>query len=150
MDLEKKNVHAQAGILIEELNQQLTASVYNLALPTQGFHPIVSLVGALTTSTKRYWCEFTIIFSNGLSKNGNKQENEDLFQDILCGMGCFGMITSIKVRCVQLEQPKDTPESVSMSQVIEEFSNIMHSAPRVCICWIPLDGRVCISSTSLL
>lgn len=158
MDLEKKIVHAQAGILIEELNQQLAAPAYNLALPTQGSHSSVSLVGALATSTKgtgtNFQClssyveEFTIILSNGLSKNVKKQENEDLFHDILCGLGCFGMITSIKVRCVQLEQLQDSTESVLMSKVIEDFSHIMHSAPRVRIWWIPLDGRACISRIS--
>ena len=60
-------------------------------------------------------------------------------------MGCFGMITSIKVRCVQLEE---TTESAPISKIIENFSEIVHSAPRVRMWWIPLDGRTCISRIS--
>lgn len=160
--METKIVHVQGGILIQDLNEQLAAAPYHLALPTQGAQPYVSLVGALSTCTKgtgidvqclsSYIEEFTIVLPNGYSEIYNKEKNADLFQNILCGMGCFGMITSLKIQCVDLEQWKETTESISMSYLLNNFTDITHSAPRIRMWWSPFDGQVCISritSTSL-
>ena len=158
MDLQSKIVHVQAGILIKDLNEQLAAPLYNLALPTQGSHTSVSLVGALSTCTKgtgvefqclsSYVQEFSIILPNGSSKTINKQKDLDLFHNILGGQGCFGMITSITIQCVELEQLRETTESTSIDNVIANFSTIVCSAQRVRIWWTPLDGQGCISRIS--
>ena len=155
MDPETKIVHVQGGILIQDLNEQLATAPYHLALPTQGAQPYVSLVGALSTCTKgtgvsvqclsSYVEEFTIVLPNGYPEVYNKEKTADLFHNILCGMGCFGMITSLKLRCVDLEQWKETTESISISNLLSNFTDIAHSAPRVRMWWSPFVARVCVS-----
>ena len=60
-------------------------------------------------------------------------------------MGCYGMITSLKIQCVDLEQWSETTESIPMSKLLSNFPEVAHSAPRVRMWWSPFDGRVCVS-----
>lgn len=144
VDEESMQVTVQSGIRLRDLNRQL--GTRGLALENIGSIDAQSLGGAISTSThgsgvtfasmsnKVVWME--LVLANGSQLNITR-ENEDLYAASLNGLGVLGIITIVRLQCVQDFNIHRQEILVPLDHVINKWSEYITQYDHFTFIWIP-------------
>lgn len=134
VDLEKKLVCVEAGILISELNEKLAA--YGLALPNQAAITQISLGGALSTGVhgtghtgtfSSFLKEIDLITADGSLHKLSPNSDHDAFAAACVGLGSLGIIYSVTLQCEPLFYLNFIQEKTTLEYVLENYKALNDS-----------------------
>jgi L-gulono-1,4-lactone dehydrogenase len=101
-------IRVRAGTQLSALNAELAKQ--GLAMPNLGDIDVQTISGALATGThgtgKGYGClstfvvELELVTGSGEVLRCSREQNPDLFQAALVGVGAVGVVTEVTLRCV--------------------------------------------------
>lgn len=117
--------------------------------------PPQTLGGVITTATHGSGINFgvlsthvvglSILLPNGSHVRCSREENSDLFMASVCGIGCTGLILSIKLRVEPAFRLKEHQETVPFEQAVTTMDAIVNSAEHVRLWWFPQADAVRVS-----
>ena len=155
IDKISSQVKVQAGIQIGDLVSQLEEqglTLQNLASINQqqlgGFTQIGAHgTGSSIPSVEEQIVSLTVV-SPGLGTTKlSKTENPEWFQYVKCGLGCFGIVTSITLQCIPSHNLKQQTSVLTRKMVREHHKERLKKFRHVRYMWIPyVDGVVVICS----
>lgn len=124
IDIEKKLVRVEAGITLQELNEQL--AIYGLSLSNQPAMGQITLGGALSTGVhgtgptstfSSFITEIELITADGRIHKFSENLDPDEFAASILSLGSFGIIYAATIQCEPLFY-------LAASQRIEKIENI--------------------------
>lgn len=134
IDKEKKLVCVEAGISLEELNQQL--EIHGLALPNQAAISEISLGGALSTgvhgtghtgSLSSFIREIELITADGNLHKLSAESDPNVFPAVSLSLGSLGVIYAVTVQCESLFYVIPSIEICDLKDILENYKTIYSS-----------------------
>ena len=145
VDFATGSVRLGAGTRLRELPALL--GPYGLALENMGDIDTQTVAGAISTGTHGTGKDFTgisgqvkalrLVLADGSVVDCSATERPDLFAAARIGLGAFGVLTEVTLRCVPafLLAADEHPEPLEL--VLENFDEITSSAEHVEFYWFP-------------
>ncbi|KAL1916281.1 uncharacterized protein VTP21DRAFT_5898 [Calcarisporiella thermophila] len=143
INIEEKTITVQGGIRLYQLHEILAK--HGLALSNLGSISEQSIAGVISTAThgtginfpslSSMVLELTLLTADGSRITCSRKENQDIFCSALCGLGCIGIITEVKLQCepaFRLEV-QETPEK--LDHVLDNLDSIVQSDEHVRFWW---------------
>ncbi|KAJ6661208.1 hypothetical protein lerEdw1_015345 [Lerista edwardsae] len=127
VDKEKRQVTVEAGILLSDLNVEL--SKHALALPILGAVSDVAAAGVIGTGTHNTGIRhgivatqvvaLTLLTASGDILQCSESENPELFQAACVHLGCLGIILTVTFQCVPEFYLQETTFPSTLKEVSE-------------------------------
>ncbi|GAA6062185.1 hypothetical protein JCM10212_001349 [Sporobolomyces blumeae] len=156
VDGEMGTFHAQGGILLRDLHPQLEAQA-NLALSSLGSISDQTLAGAVSTSTHGTgvsygslstfvtFLDLVLPLADAPVVRVSRDQDPDLFLSALCGIGAFGIIVGVGMRCEKVFRLEEETFSMRFDVFEKHWREIAESAEHVRCWWFPQIGKVKVS-----
>jgi L-gulonolactone oxidase len=128
--------HGLAMIQVPSISDQTIAGMISAASHGSGIHFCVTSTQTLA---------LTLLLADGSKVTCSRKERSDLFYASLCGLGCTGLILSIKFEVEPAFRLKELQETIDFSVAINSLDEIVSSAEHVRIWWFPAAGSVRVS-----
>jgi FAD-linked oxidoreductase len=138
-------VCVRAGTRLRDLTPLLAA--HGLALENMGDIDTQTLAGAISTGTHGTGADLTglagqvrglrLVLADGSVADCSEVERPELFQAARIGLGAFGVLTEITLKCVPSFRLAADEHPEPLSQVLESFDEISSSAEHVEFYWFP-------------
>jgi FAD/FMN-containing dehydrogenase len=134
IDKEKKLVRVEAGISLQELNEQL--AMHGLALSNQAAIAEISLGGALSTGVhgtghtgtlSSFIREIQLVTADGHLHQLSLDSDPDAFSAASLSLGSLGVIYAVTLQCEPLFYLKADHEIQSLESVMENYKMLHHS-----------------------
>jgi len=134
IDTEKKLVRVEAGITIQELNEQLAP--YGLALSNQAAIAQITLGGALSTgvhgtghtgSLSSFVREFELITADGNLHTLSLMSDPDAFAAVSVGLGSLGVIYAVTLQCESLFYLYAYSEVTDRENIVKNYKTLHKS-----------------------
>jgi L-gulonolactone oxidase len=84
----------------------------------------------------------TLLLANGSRVSCSRQQSPDIFIASLCGLGCTGIILSIKFQVEPAFRLKEIQETVGFDYGIENLDVLVSAAEHVRLWWFPADASI--------
>lgn len=153
VDTEKQWVIAQGGIVLNDLNEEL--SRLGLALSNLGSISDQTLGGAITTAThgsgvhygvlSTQVLELTLMLADGSVTTCSSSERSSLFNASLCGLGATGLILSVKLQVEPSFNLKEDQKTYNFDDLVDTLDEIAHSGEHVRFWWFAQTGKIRLS-----
>ncbi|XP_035827092.1 L-gulonolactone oxidase isoform X2 [Aplysia californica] len=157
VDEEKSQVSVQAGCLIKDLNHNVLPA-HNLAFSVQGTVDDLSAAGVISTGThgtgtnfgivSSYVVDLTLMKASGEIITISKEENSELFNAAVLGLGSLGVILSVTFQCEKAYRLHQRQFPSSLKNVIDNFDKHVAEADHFRFMWYPhTESVVCYSAS---
>ena len=84
----------------------------------------------------------TLMLADGTKVTCSANENKELFNASLCGLGATGLILSAKLQLEPAFRLKEVQNTIEFDAFINEFDDLITSAEHVRMWWFPQSGLV--------
>ncbi|CAG8590339.1 2062_t:CDS:2 [Paraglomus occultum] len=142
---EEKTVSVQAGISLNQLNQELWKN--GLAMSNIGSISDQSLAGAISTAThgtginfgniSTQVTELTLITATRGTLTCSEKTNPDIFKAALCNLGALGIIIRITLKCEPAFRLEAIQTPAKFDEILNNLDHVVHSAEHVRFWWFP-------------
>ena len=153
VNFEKRFVHAQGGITLENLHAVLQA--HGLAMINLGSISEQTLAGMMTTATHGTGVHHRVLSSHvqavrllmadGTKVTCSRDHQPDLFYATLCGLGSTGIILDIRMQVRPAFRLREVQETYQFNDVIDKLDDVAVSAEFVRLWWWPQADNICVS-----
>ena len=147
-----------AGTRLRDLPELLRP--YGLALQNMGDIDAQTVAGAISTGTHGTGAThpgiaaqvtgLRIVLADGSVADCSARIRPDLFQAARIGLGAFGILTEVTVRCVPAFLLAADEHPQSLASVLEDFDEIASSADHVEFYWFPHTETALVKSNTRL
>ena len=154
VDTKKKQVKVQAGCSVGELCKELRKHglvLENLASIAEqqvaGFLQIGAHgTGAAIPPVEMQCIELKLVTPGEGTVTVNRDEDEDLFRMIQCGLGMFGIVCEVTIQCVPAHKLLEHSFTLSQEQVEAQHSKLIRDHKHVRYHWIPYTDDVVVTT----
>jgi L-gulonolactone oxidase len=153
VNFEKRFVHAQGGVTLQNLHAVLEAE--GLAMINLGSISEQTLAGMMTTATHGTGIRHRVLSSHvqavrllkadGTKVTCSRDHQPDLFYATLCGLGSTGIILDIRMQVRPAFCLREVQETHKFNDVIDKFDDVAASAEFVRLWWWPQADEICVS-----
>ncbi|KAJ7692570.1 L-gulonolactone/D-arabinono-1,4-lactone oxidase [Mycena rosella] len=144
VDVEKLAVVVQAGIALTDLHAAL--GKHGLAMRNLGSISDQTLGGIVATASHGSGIAFpvmsadvvalTLLLADGTKVTCSRHERPELFLATLCGLGCTGIILTVQLAVERAFRLKDVQCARPFDDVVDNLTELVHSAEHVRFWWI--------------
>ncbi|XP_029452079.1 L-gulonolactone oxidase-like [Rhinatrema bivittatum] len=152
VDKEKKQVTVEAGILIVDLNEELTKC--GLALSNLGAVSEVAAAGVIGTGTHNTGIQhgilstqvvaLTMMTAAGEMLECSESSNADLFQAARLHLGSLGVILTVTIQCVSHSTFRRSSSHQPLKEVLDNLDTHLKSSEYFRFLWFPHTENVSI------
>uniref|UniRef100_A0A674INU4 L-gulonolactone oxidase n=1 Tax=Terrapene triunguis TaxID=2587831 RepID=A0A674INU4_9SAUR len=150
VDEEKKQVMVEAGILLSDLNVEL--SKYGLALPNLGAVSEVAAAGVIGTGTHNTGIKhgilptqvvaLTLLTASGEILECSESINVEIFQAARLHLGCLGVVLTITFQCVPEFYLLETTFPSTLQEVLDNLDSHLRRSEYFRFLWFPHSENV--------
>ncbi|XP_072842189.2 L-gulonolactone oxidase [Pogona vitticeps] len=150
VDKEKKQVTVEAGILLRDLNVEL--SKHGLALPILGAVSEVAAAGVIGTATHNTGIRhgilatqvvsLTLLTASGEILECSKSVNPDLYQAACVHLGCLGILLTVTFQCVPEFYLQETTFPSTLQEVLDNLDSHLKKSEYFRFLWFPHSENV--------
>ncbi|XP_074847615.1 L-gulonolactone oxidase-like isoform X1 [Carettochelys insculpta] len=150
VDEEKRQVTVEAGILLSDLNVEL--SKYRLALPNLGAVSEVAAAGVIGTGTHNTGISHGILptqvvalmllTASGEIRECSESVNTEIFQAARLHLGCLGVVLSLTFQCVPEFYLLETSFPSTLQEVLDNLDSHLRRSEYFRFLWFPHSENV--------
>nr|XP_032657598.1 L-gulonolactone oxidase [Chelonoidis abingdonii] len=150
VDKEKRQVMVEAGILLSDLNVEL--SKYGLALPNLGAVSEVAAAGVIGTGTHNTGIKhgilptqvvaLTLLTASGEVLECSESVNAEIFQAARLHLGCLGVVLTITFQCVPEFYLLETTFPSTLQEVLDNLDSHLRRSEYFRFLWFPHSENV--------
>ncbi|XP_074847617.1 L-gulonolactone oxidase-like [Carettochelys insculpta] len=150
VDEEKRQVTVEAGILLSDLNVEL--SKYRLALPNLGAVSEVAAAGVIGTGTHNTGIShgilptqvvaLTLLTASGEIRECSESVNTEIFQAARLHLGCLGVVLSLTFQCVPEFYLLETSFPSTLQEVLDNLDSHLRRSEYFRFLWFPHSENV--------
>uniref|UniRef100_A0A7M4E4G9 L-gulonolactone oxidase n=1 Tax=Crocodylus porosus TaxID=8502 RepID=A0A7M4E4G9_CROPO len=150
VDKEKKQVTVEAGILLSDLNVELTK--YGLALANLGAVSEVAAAGVIGTGTHNTGIKhgilptqvvaLTLLTAAGEILECSEGSHADIFQAARVHLGCLGVVLTITFQCVPEFYLQETTFPSTLKEVLDNLDSHLQRSEYFRFLWFPHSENV--------
>ncbi|XP_072489947.1 L-gulonolactone oxidase isoform X2 [Notamacropus eugenii] len=150
VDKEKHQITVEGGILLKDLNVEL--SKHGLALPNLGAVSDVTAAGVIGTGTHNTGIKhgilptqvvaLTLLTAEGTIIECSETSNEDIFKASLVHLGCLGIILTITFQCVPQFHLQQTSFPSTLKEVLDNLDSHLRKSEYFRFLWFPHSENV--------
>ncbi|XP_050804836.1 L-gulonolactone oxidase [Gopherus flavomarginatus] len=150
VDEEKRQVMVEAGILLSDLNVEL--SKYGLALPNLGAVSEVAAAGVIGTGTHNTGIKhgilptqvvaLTLLTASGEILECSESINAEIFQAARLHLGCLGVVLTITFQCVPEFYLLETTFPSTLQEVLDNLDSHLQRSEYFRFLWFPHSENV--------
>ncbi|XP_067394275.1 L-gulonolactone oxidase isoform X2 [Emydura macquarii macquarii] len=150
VDEEKRQVTVEAGILLSDLNVEL--SKYGLALPNLGAVSEVAAAGVIGTGTHNTGIShgilptqvmaLTLLTASGEILECSESVNAEIFQAARLHLGCLGVVLTITFQCVLEFSLQETTFPSTLKEVLDNLDSHLQKSEYFRFLWFPHSENV--------
>jgi len=152
VEQEKRSATFYSGTVLHEIHSTLAAADPPLAMPNIGSISDQTLGGLISTASHGSGVTFPVLSKHVRSMTlvlplpgapivrASPTEDSDLFQASLCGLGATGVMLEIEIEVEEAYRLRETKQSKTVDEVINNLDAIKTSAEHVRVWWYP-DGQ---------
>ncbi|CAM4529198.1 L-gulonolactone oxidase [Lepidochelys kempii] len=152
VDEEKRQVMVEAGILLSDLNVEL--SKYGLALANLGAVSEVAAAGVIGTGTHNTGIKhgilptqvvaLTLLTASGDILECSESVNAEIFQAARLHLGCLGVVLTITFQCVPEFYLQETTFPSTLQEVLDNLDSHLRRSEYFRFLWFPHSENVSI------
>ncbi|KAM7173705.1 L-gulonolactone oxidase [Macrochelys suwanniensis] len=150
VDEEKRQVMVEAGILLSDLNVEL--SKYRLALPNLGAVSEVAAAGVIGTGTHNTGIKhgilptqvvaLTLLTASGEILECSESVNAKIFQAARLHLGCLGVVLTLTFQCVPEFYLLETTFPSTLQEVLDNLDTHLQRSEYFRFLWFPHSENV--------
>lgn len=150
VDLEKKQVTVEAGILLADLHPELDK--HGLALSNLGAVSDVTVGGVIGSGTHNTGIThgilstqvvaLTLMTANGTILECSESNQEDVFQAARVHLGCLGVILTVTLQCVPRFHLHEVSFPSTLGEVLDHLDEHLHKSEYFRFLWFPHSDHV--------
>ncbi|XP_027706054.1 L-gulonolactone oxidase isoform X1 [Vombatus ursinus] len=150
VDKEKRQVTVEAGILLRDLNVEL--SKHGLALANLGAVSDVTAAGVIGTGTHNTGIKhgilptqvvaLSLLTAAGTVIECSETSNADLFKASLVHLGCLGIVLTVTFQCVPQFHLQETSFPSTLKEVLDNLDSHLKKSEYFRFLWFPHSDNV--------
>ncbi|KAJ1158225.1 hypothetical protein NDU88_010919 [Pleurodeles waltl] len=152
VDKKVKQVTVEAGILLSDLNEELTK--HGLALSNLGAVSEVAAAGVIGTGTHNTGIQhgilstqvtsLTMMTASGDILECSESNNAELFQACRLHLGSLGVVLTVTFQCVSSFKLQEIQFASTLSEVLDNLDTHLHASEYFRFLWFPHTENVCV------
>jgi decaprenylphospho-beta-D-ribofuranose 2-oxidase len=139
LDVKKRIIRVQSGVTWDQIQRHINP--FNLSLKVMQTSNIFTVGGSVSANVHgmdfRYGNirnvikSFRLLLSDGRVINVNREENSELFDLVIGGLGLFGVILDVDIELIGNDVYEQKTEVMNYKEYVNDYRENIHSDPKV-------------------